>query len=388
MRPDRLLLVIDGMEVGGSQRQLLCLLRGLDRTRWAPEVAYFRDASPLLDAVRAEGVPVHHVPKRRRVDPPFVMAFARLLRARDYALVHAFSLTAELWSLPARRLSGRMPVLVASERSANPRHPTWYWWAKRLVVGHAAAVIANTTAGAEATAHRTGAARERFTAIGNGIAPPAPLGPGDRCEIREALRVVPRRLLGLFVGRLVAAKNVPCLLRALARIPPAGRPCIAIAGEGPLRATLEDLARALDVAGDVRFLGERADATRLMQAADFLVLPSRFEGLSNALLEAMAAGCPVLASAVGGTPELVEDGRSGLLFADDDDAALAALMRRMDDRDLRDRLSRAAARHVERHHGVAAMAAATSAVYERCLEPRTRGAPPHRAAPLAGGGPP
>ena len=83
------------------------------------------------------------------------------------------------------------------------------------------------------------------------------------------------------------------------------------------------------MAADLCFLGERADATRLMQAADFLVLPSHFEGLSNALLEAMAAGCPVIASAVGGSPELVEDGRTGLLFPGDDADALASAMIRM-----------------------------------------------------------
>jgi glycosyltransferase involved in cell wall biosynthesis len=105
-----------------------------------------------------------------------------------------------------------------------------------------------------------------------------------------------------------------------------------------------------------------------MQATDFLVLPSHFEGLSNALLEAMAGGCPVIASAVGGSVELIEDGRTGLLFPPDDTDALATAILRMADPALRPRLAQAARQHVQMHHSQAALAAATSAVYERCLD--------------------
>ena len=109
-----------------------------------------------------------------------------------------------------------------------------------------------------------------------------------------------------------------------------------------------------------------------MQVADFLVLPSHFEGLSNALLEAMAAGCPVIASAVGGTPELIEDGRTGLLFAPGSADALSACMARLcADPALRTSLSRSALEHVARQHAVPALVAATSAVYDRCLAHRT-----------------
>ena len=117
----------------------------------------------------------------------------------------------------------------------------------------------------------------------------------------------------------------------------------------------------------VSFLGERSDAVRLMQAADFLVLPSHFEGLSNSLLEAMAAGCPVIASAVGGTPELIEHEQTGLLFPADDAAALAACMSRMGADPLRSKLARQARDAVMRTYGVPTLVASTVAVYERCI---------------------
>lgn len=383
MRRERLLVVIDGMEVGGSQRQIQHLLDGLDRQRWQPELAFFRNDSFLADAIRCSGVPVHYLPKRRRIDPSFLIAFARQLRRGDYALVHAYSLTAELWTVVARALSGRSPALVASERSSQQSgQSAWYWRLKRFVLGRSAAVIANSRAGVRSTAQHTGVPDTLFTTVSNGVDLPAPIGVDARKAIRRSLGTPDGRLLGLFVGRLVPVKNLSCLVRALALLELGQRPLIALVGDGPLRASLEELASVCGVDADLRFLGERADATGLMQAADFLVLPSHFEGLSNALLEAMAAGCPVVASAVGGSPELVEDGRTGLLFPSDDAPALAAAIARLSDPDLRLQLAHAARQHVEQHHSQAALAAATSVVYERCLGAADRAGPrPSRTQP-------
>src|SRR5690606_4695483 len=100
---------------------------------------------------------------------------------------------------------------------------------------------------------------------------------------------------------------------ALAAMPPDARPWMALAGDGPLRADIERRSVAAGLGHDLRLLGERGDVAQLMQAADFLVLPSSLEGMSNVLMEAMSLGCPVVASAVGGNTELVEDGATGLL---------------------------------------------------------------------------
>lgn len=367
--PRRLLVVIDGMEVGGSQRQIMHLLHGLDRQRWAPELAYFRCDSFLADAIRRDGVPVHYLPKRRRLDLRFVIAFARLLRRENYALVHAYSLTAELWSAVALALSGRRTPLVASERSSYRKDaPVWHWPLKRFVLARSAAVIANSRAGAHSTARRTGMPEAMFSVVANGVDLPAPVTPEERAAIRRSLGAPEGRVLGLFVGRLVPVKNVPCLIQALALLQPGQRPWIAFAGDGPQRASTEQLAATCGVAADLCLLGERADAIRLMQAADFLVLPSHHEGMSNVVLEAMAAGCPVIASAVGGTPELIEDGRTGLLFPSGDADALAAAMENMATYPgLRSRLAHAGRQRVEQHHTQAALAAGTSEVYERSL---------------------
>lgn len=383
MRRERLLIVIDGMEVGGSQRQVQQLLKGLDRQRWEPELAYFRDRSFLVDAISAEGTPVHFVPKRHRVDLPFLFKFARLLRRGDYALVHAFSLTAELSSVFARLLSGRHPLLVASERSFALDRPRWFWWLKRLALRQSVAVIANSRAGASATARRTRVPEAIFATVSNGVNAPEAMSADARAELREALGVPEGRLFGVFVGRLAPVKNLPCLVHALSQLAPTHRPWMAFVGTGPEQAAIERLGADLGVNADLRFLGERTDVDQVLQAADFLVLPSHFEGLSNALLEAMAAGCPVIASAVGGTLELIDDGQTGLLFSPGDAAALAAAMTRMADPVVRRALAQRARERVERQHTHAALGAATAAIYERCLRAAVPGET-HTAHPARG----
>jgi len=367
----RVLLVIDEMEVGGSQRQIAHFLAGIDRARWEPELLYFREPSFLVDALVHAGIPVRRLPKRGRIDPGFLIGLVRLLRRERYDLIHAFSLTAELWTLIASRMLRRPPPVVSSIRSLNLDAPAWYWRLKRFVFRHSAARIANARAAAAAAAVRGRWPLEQFDVIGNGVPLPKAISAAERQSLREAIGVPEGRVFGLFVGRLIAVKNLPCLLDALACLPSGQRPWIALAGDGPSREGLERRCADAALTQDVFLLGQRADATSLMQAADFLVLCSDQEGLSNALLEAMAAACPVIASNVGGNPELVEHERTGLLFLPNDRLALAsALARITSDGDLRTRLSTQARDQAASRHGIPALVSATLGVYERCLEPQ------------------
>lgn len=364
----RLLMVIDEMEVGGSQRQIVHLLTGLDREHWQPELAYFRGDSFLVAQLGNAGIKVHKLQKRSRIDLRFLVAFTRLLRRGNYDLVHAFSLTAELWSVIAGVASRRRPSIIASERNQQLRQPAWYWRLKRFVLTHSVAAIANSVAGAHTTAQHTGLPPAFFDTISNGVPIPAPISDPQRETVRASLGAPSGRALALFVGRLVPQKNLECLVAAMERLEPGHRPWLAIAGDGPLRERLQREVNSGPARDDIHFLGERDDATRLMQAADFLVLPSHFEGLPNVLLEAMAAGCPVIASQVDGNAEVVEAERTGLLFRANDPAALAECLRRMgEDIELRTRLSAQARDAVVRRYGIPALVAATVAVYERCL---------------------
>lgn len=363
----RVLVVSDEMEVGGSQRQIVHLLRGLDRTRWDAELLYFRQRSFLVDEVRAAGLAIHELPKRHRVDGRFMWRLLMLLRRGRYDIVHCYSLTAELW---VRALLPLLPActFIASVRGLCLHHTPAQWRQKRWIVRRADAVIANARAGAAVTAARAHLPRERVSVVPNGVTLPPPLDPAQRTQLCASLALPDGRACGLFVGRLVAIKNVALLLRALAQLAPAQRPYLLLAGSGPLDEALRAQATALALTDDVRFLGERDDAQALMQCADFLVLCSREEGLSNVVLEAMAVGCPPLASAVGGNPELIEHERNGLLFADDDADALAAALARLGaDPALRLRLGAAARTDAQRDFTIEAMVRGTEAVYLQAL---------------------
>ncbi len=373
MTARRLLVVTDEMEVGGSQRQIGYLLGGLDRTRWQPELLYFRNDSRLLLDLLALGIPVHHLPKRGRFDPAFVQRYVGLLRHGRYDLVHAFSLTAEFWTAIARRLMRAPPPLVSSVRNVHLNQSSLFWLRKRFALGRSAAVISNSAAGAEVAAARTGLPLRRFDIVPNGIAPTPPLAAAERASIRRELGLPTGRTFGLFVGRMAQQKNIACLVRALASMRPEQRPWFALAGIGPLLDENRRLCEAAGLQHDMRFLGERSDAVMLMKSADFLVLPSFHEGMSNVLMEAMSAGCPVLASAVGGNAELVENGSNGLLFPSDDADALAGLLQRVAvDPQLRSRLAANAVARIDNRYSVVELVAATTAVYERCLPAGSR----------------
>ena len=378
--PRRLLVAIDEMEVGGSQRQVVNLLSALDRRQWTPELVYFRSDSFLVGELRRQGVVVHRLSKRGAVDLRFLRDYRALLEQGRYDLVHAYSFTAELWTLVALRLMPGSPPLVSSLRNLSLDAPAWQWRLKRLVLQGSAATIANSQAAARAASQLARWPQERITVIGNGIPEPAPLDPGGRARLRRELGVPASRRFGLFVGRLAAIKNLPCLLDALHRIPPAQRPWMALVGDGPESAALAAQRARLGLQDDVHLLGERADAARLMQAADFLVLCSKQEGLSNAIIEAMLAGCPVVATAVGGNVELLEQGRTGLLVLPDDAEALsAAILRLCEDDPLRQSLAREALESARLRFSTRALAHATEAVYSRVLAER-RAAEPVGAA--------
>lgn len=362
--PIKLLLVTDEMETGGTQRQISLLARGLDKGAFAPEVAYFRHRSFLVDELVAAGVPVYEVPKHGRLDPAFFWKLTRLLRRGRYGLVHAFSFTGELWGALAAQLAGR-PPFVSSIRGRYDDYSATQWALKAWVARRSCRVVANSDAGADLAAERMGYPRGEICIVRNGIAASEPTkGP----DPRATLGLSPEHVVGLFVGRLVAVKNVSSLLRAIAALPPTPQPFVLlVAGDGPLRGELEAQARALRIDSRVRFLGERRDVAALLRAAAFLVLPSLGEGLSNVILEAMAAGCPVLASDVPGNREAVAHAREGLLYPGGDEAAFTrSLGQLIEDAALRERLGRRGLERAAREFTLEAMVSAMSAVYREC----------------------
>lgn len=217
-----------------------------------------------------------------------------------------------------------------------------------------------------------GVQRERITTIPNGIGLQVAPGAFDARLHRPAR--------ALFVGRLHHQKGVDVLLRAARRLrelDPQLAVAYRIVGDGPLRDELSSLTRELGLTKEVEFWGERGDVPGFLRDTDVFVLPSRAEGISNALLEAMSLGLPVIASAVPGNEDVVEHEREGLLFPVDDPESLATAIRRvLRDADLRERLGRHARRAVESRYPIERVADRYRALYRELMDGPTPGREP------------
>jgi glycosyltransferase involved in cell wall biosynthesis len=338
--------------IGGSERHLLTLLpalaaRGVD-IRFLGLDDPSRAPDPFYEALH---VPYDRLPAPRDVDPALAWRVARAARRAD--VVHTHLVHADVYgALGARRL-------VSTKHNDDPFRAGAFRFAERALARRAAKVIAITHALRRFQVDRVGLPREKVEVIHYGLDElPDAWGtnpPGS--ELRGEARVL------LAISRLEPQKGVDVAIRAMREIDDAH---LVVLGEGPQRAELERLARELDVS--VYLPGRVPDVGAWLRRASLLVHPARWEGFGLALLEAMLAGLPVVATRVSSIPEIVVDGETGVLVPSDDPSALAGAVNRVlrDPGDLGARgLARARA-----EFSVAKMADRTLAVYERAMASR------------------
>lgn len=358
---------------GGMKNHLLALARGM--RRWGVKVLVAGPA-PLLAAFREEGLPVAPVwiEPGLRVDRQLgaLVRLVRLARACRVTVLHAHAAAAALAACPAGRLAGVGAVVVTTHGSVRLGGV----WRQRAAVASQKAVLRwadRTICVAEhvrAEMLELGLVQsERAVTVYNGIDPPVPPAGAAEALRRELGLPADRPVVGT-LARLAPQKGVEYLLRAAAALGEDGRPVtLVIAGDGPLKAPLENTARTLGV--DARFLGRRPDVAALLGLFDVFVLPSVTEGLPLVVLEAMAVGCPVVATRVGGVPEALEDGRTGRLVPSADPVALAqGVEAALRDRAGTQTMAAAAAERVRRLFSHEQMVRRTLAVYRDALAAR------------------
>jgi glycosyltransferase involved in cell wall biosynthesis len=323
-RPAKVWLMIGQLGLGGTEKQVVLLARGLRDRGIGTAVLTLFEGGPREQALRDAGVPCFHL-GFSRLRPGLgvagnAAAFARLvrlLRREQPDVLHAFLLHSYLMAAPAAWLA-RVPVLVAGRRSMGDfkQDRRMVLRVERLATRTTDLLIANAHVVAEDTRERERVPAEKIAVVYNGL-------PGDAFTTRPPARIDTGHPVLLCVANLKAYKGHQHLLEAVKLLHAGGRPCtLVLAGDGGERRSLERQARQLSL--DVRFRGTCTDVGPLLARADVVVLPSLHEGMSNAVMEAMAAGRPVVATAVGGTPELLR-GR-GILVPPGDPAALAAAL--------------------------------------------------------------
>jgi glycosyltransferase involved in cell wall biosynthesis len=333
-RPVRVLTLIKGLGMGGAERLLVGLVANGDRSRFEYEVAYARaDQAALAGELAESGVPVHALGARRTLDLRWVAELRRLLVRGRYDVLHAhLPYSAALGRLAAASLGRRRPVLVYTEHSLWNRAAVLTKALNGLTVGLDDALFVVSPTARDALPPRL---RRRARVVVHGV---DLRRSGEVLEDRAALRASVRHELGvdddtvvaLTVSNFRAEKGYDVLLDAARQVLEVGTPVAFFAvGSGPLEASVRAAADEGPLRGRFGVLGRRQDTLRLMVGADLLVLPSRQEGMPVALMEAMSVGLPAVAAAVGGVPDIVTDGREGLLFEPGSAGALAAAVNRL-----------------------------------------------------------
>ncbi len=309
----------------GGQNQILLLLRRQRARGDDPHLSVPAD-SALAARATAEGFPVHPVAMRGTWDLGSVFALARTLRAVRPDVVHWHAARAHAIGAMASLLHPA-PARVLSRRVQLPVRRTI---GSRLLYALPVERIAAISEAVRGALVESGVAAERIDVVPSGIDPPAAFTAAARSDLRRNLGIQEADTVAVTVAALSPGKGHRDLLRAMVAVSPRAPSLkLWIVGEGPLRAELEREGRLLGLEGSVQFLGFRTDIQALLQAADFFCLATRHEGLGSSILEAMAAGLPVVATRVGGIPEIVEDGRTGVLVPLSDPAAFAESLERM-----------------------------------------------------------
>lgn len=357
-------IFVDRYIAGGTQRQMIELLERLDRRRFHVHPVCFHDDGPWTRQVADLGDPIARFPIhgfRRPGTALQLAAFARWCRAHRIAVVHTWDIYSNIFGLPGAALAG-VPVRIGSRRGLGG--PSGVRRLQRAAYRAAHRMVANSRAAAEQL-HADGVARERITVIPNGI---------ELSRFPEHQYAAhPKRIA--MVACLREGKRIDVLVsaapRILARHPETE---FLIVGDGPCRDSLVGLARAAGVADRISFLGHRDDVPGVLAGSDVFVLPSDSEALPNVVIEAMAAGLPVVATRVGGIPELVEDGATGYLVPPgNSDAIAGALNALLADPDQAARMGRAGRRRIEETCSFDRMVEAFESLYVTELErARTR----------------
>jgi glycosyltransferase involved in cell wall biosynthesis len=353
----RVLVYADTAELGGAETSLVTLVNALG-ARIGPILA--GTSEPVLRwlAERCPHCPSILLPRvEDKFDLPEIREHFRLMRALRPDILHAnlhYPFGGQYALVAAMATPGVRTVAV--EHSVLPAATRTQWWLRRRLMARVDAHVAVSDGAARRLEVLTGRPPGTIRTIHNGVED-VPLAPLPRLR--------PEPTIG-YVGRLYPDKGPDILIRALALIEGA---ILVMVGEGAERATLEDLARDTGVQDRVLFFGWRDDVRRMLPTFDVVVCPSRFESFGIVLAEAMLASRAVVAAAVGGVPEIVRHGHTGLLVEPDDPGALAAAIRRLlEDRPLREAMGRRGRQDALERLSPAAMADAFLGVYAGVLD--------------------
>jgi glycosyltransferase involved in cell wall biosynthesis len=367
-RRPRVLHLITSFEIGGTERQAVELLKRLDGERYDVRLAVLRNEGPFYSEIAARFPDVPEFPLTSFHDANAVKQLARLrrlMRREKIDILHAHDFYSSFIGAAAARLCGVR--VIAAQRHLKLSDRRAHKWGTRLIHLLANRILVNSEAIREHIVTNEGAQTDKIVVVKNGVVP-VTASSQNRAELCKELGVDTCVTLVGMVARLQTVKGHRFFLEAGAEVLRKRKDAhFVLVGDGPLRAEIANQAAELGISDQVHMLGDRADVSRLVSAFDLLVLASLHEGLPNAVMEAMAAGVPVVATAVGGTKELITDGETGYLAPSANSAALAERVLFALGDDCRDEIISAAHRKITSAFGIEQMVESVEALYDEVM---------------------
>lgn len=324
----RILYVNHCMAMGGIENMIVDFTRHVPLDEFEPHVAVFEGGGSLEQGLEKGHVPIHQLKKREGIDFGLLFRLRRLIQTQGINVIHSHNYSAWLYACLAARGIGNV-IHVHTEHSEVELFKRRYL-AERWLSRFTNCVVAVSKHVHDVMMRDIGISPRRVRLIYNGVdtirfAPDASV----RNASRQALGLSSNQVAIGVVARLATIKNHEALLRAYALLfqDPDNRARLVIVGDGPERPVLEKLTHGLGITNGVTFLGERHDIPELLNAFDIDALTSFNEGMNLTLLEAMSTGLPVVATAVGGNVEIVEEGVTGYLVPSGDVGSLSERLR-------------------------------------------------------------
>jgi glycosyltransferase involved in cell wall biosynthesis len=371
----KLLKLVTSFHIGGTERQVANLTLGIDSSRFDLHLGCLRYAGQLLEELKTLQIPrpefrigAFHSPKTLWQG----MRFAQYIRKNRIRIVHSYGFYSNVFAVPAARLA-RTPIVVASIRDTGDVLTPAQRKVQRMICRTADCVLVNAEAIRE-TLVEEGYAPGKIVVIRNGITLSKFEKRQRRANLRQELGLPLAAPLVMVSSRLNQMKGISYFLDAAMILAPRFPDArFLIVGDGGNRKELEEYASRLGLGQRVVFTGFRGDVPDLLSEAAVSVLPSLSEGLSNSLLESMAAGVPVVATRVGGNSEVVADGVTGFLVPPQDPAALAhATGLLLENKDLAARFGDSGRRRVADLFSVERSVRETQNLYHRLVQANGR----------------
>jgi len=369
-RIQKIAYLITGLTIGGAEMQLLQVVTKLDRQRFQPFVISMMDKGEIGEKILQAGIAVYELKMKKGLPSPVgVLRLIRILRRERPCVLHCHMYHANLLGAVIGALL-KIPVRIATVHSIS-------------LGGKVRRILAGLTS-CWMDAYTVISGRVAQKVLENRIAPPSkirviPNGVDTevfspsmeiRKQMREQFGIPEEKFIWFTAGRIVEAKNYPGLLSAFRQVVGTHpHSWLMIAGDGPLSGSLRKYAQSLEITGHVKFLGIRRDIPSLMKMADGFVMASSWEGLPMAVLEAGASCLPVVSTNVGGIPEVVNHGKTGLLADANDMEALSQAMAKVMDmpEDERRKIGQNARAYIVEQYGIKGMVKRWESLYRELI---------------------